>query len=417
MVTYPNHLSNGDLGDPAYINAIVDDLHDHKTVMPDTVVGSSGDYANVQAALNAGHKSVWLQNELFLIDQPIVPPSDDISIMSNGAQIRAHSAMARVIDIRSVRAFHLNGVFLNGYGLATKCLDGMHADWVPVHRIKHSKFWGATDCQIDLTGCEDSSLFDFWCDGRKEESSPVTLYGDYGLRIGQPGDGYQTGGQLNFFDGWFGFHKKADVYLKNIWHAKFHSGLFASKVEWSASFQAHMILEGGTGPYAMWPSVVLLGPWFDGAIGTHPNILIQNVQASGLTIVGGQINSTDAPNIYSTLNPGLEILEIFGGKMERNAGGPNIQCPTRDVNIIGPLYIGGTGLDKTNVTKYLEIKAGAAGAYGPGAIDTNRDILLNDQLLQDPKNLADATLSGTPKIVEIKIGGVSYYVKVYPTKT
>jgi len=43
--------------------------------------------------------------------------------------------------------------------------------------------------------------------------------------------------------------------------------------------------------------------------------------------------------------------------------------------------------------------------------------MLNNQLIQDPKNYADATLSGTPKIVEMKIGGVSYYVKVYPTKT
>jgi len=36
--------------------------------------------------------------------------------------------------------------------------------------------------------------------------------------------------------------------------------------------------------------------------------------------------------------------------------------------------------------------------------------------IYDPKNYVDATLSGTPKIVEIKIGGVSYFFKVYPTK-
>lgn len=42
---------------------------------------------------------------------------------------------------------------------------------------------------------------------------------------------------------------------------------------------------------------------------------------------------------------------------------------------------------------------------------------INNLILKNPKNHADATLSGTPKIIETKIGSTSYYHKVYPTKT
>lgn len=37
--------------------------------------------------------------------------------------------------------------------------------------------------------------------------------------------------------------------------------------------------------------------------------------------------------------------------------------------------------------------------------------------IKDIKNHADATLSGTPKIIELLIGSTPYYFKVYPTKT
>jgi len=39
------------------------------------------------------------------------------------------------------------------------------------------------------------------------------------------------------------------------------------------------------------------------------------------------------------------------------------------------------------------------------------------QTLDDLKNHADATLSGTPKLIEFKINDQSYYFKVYPIKT
>lgn len=39
------------------------------------------------------------------------------------------------------------------------------------------------------------------------------------------------------------------------------------------------------------------------------------------------------------------------------------------------------------------------------------------QPIQNPKNHVDATLSGTPKLVEFWIGTTPYYFKIYPTKT
>lgn len=44
------------------------------------------------------------------------------------------------------------------------------------------------------------------------------------------------------------------------------------------------------------------------------------------------------------------------------------------------------------------------------------DFDMNDNIILDPKNHAASALSGTKKLVEIKIGGVPYYFEVSPTK-
>lgn len=49
-------------------------------------------------------------------------------------------------------------------------------------------------------------------------------------------------------------------------------------------------------------------------------------------------------------------------------------------------------------------------------IKGNGDIDMKDNKIVDPKNLAASALSGTKKLVEIDIGGTSYYFEVYPTK-
>jgi len=360
------HVSPGDPIRSQDWNTFVDAFETHKHLHPDIVVGTGEDYEDIQTALDDGHKSLFLKRETFNVASPIVPPNEDIYLFSNGAEIKATESMSRLFDIRNIRYAHLEGLFINGNGLAEKCVDGvLDPSGCPMHVIKHCKVWGATKVGVDFTGCEDSTLIDVWIDGRKDTNEPPTVYTEYGLRFGQDGDGYRTGGQVNLWDCKIGFCKKADIYAKNIADLKCHGVLLGSKINWSSVLEAHIILEGGTGEAALWPKLLLEGCWFDGAIGEKPNILIQNVRAKEVSLVGCSVYGSDAPNIYSTLNPGAEQIVILGGLLERAAGGPNIQCPAKHIAVLGADLYGGTGVDKTNVTTYFIMEKDAA------TIDTN----------------------------------------------
>jgi hypothetical protein len=87
-------------------------------------------------------------------------------------------------------------------------------------------------------------------------------------------------------------------------------------------------------------------------------------------------------------------------------------------------------LDSDDATLFIRARDNGVGlvevARLQGAADPTFDLKsgrltgaldCNGQLLKDPKNYADATLSGTPIIVAIDIGGSEYYTKFYPTKT
>jgi len=45
------------------------------------------------------------------------------------------------------------------------------------------------------------------------------------------------------------------------------------------------------------------------------------------------------------------------------------------------------------------------------------DIDVNSKVIKDPKNSTNTTVSGTPKTIEIKIGGVAHYILAYPTSS
>ena len=47
----------------------------------------------------------------------------------------------------------------------------------------------------------------------------------------------------------------------------------------------------------------------------------------------------------------------------------------------------------------------------------NDGINLHNKVIKDIKNYDDATLSGTPKIIEFNLGGTPYYIKAYPNKS
>jgi hypothetical protein len=225
---------------------------------------------------------------------------------------------------------------------------------VPVHQIRNCKIWGATFVNIDFTGCEDSLIFNCWIDGRKTNDSPDAIT-EYGVKIGEFADNYRTGGQVNLIHCLIGFHRKADVFAKNIAQLKLANCLLSSKNMWSEELEAHIIVEGGTGEDAILPTLELISCWVENGLGGNvPNILVRNRMMSKLTIIGGMFYTDQSPNIYSALSPCAETITLIGALFENNPqySGYNIAAPTQKLVSIGNTY-NWHGIDKTNVTTYL----------------------------------------------------------------
>jgi hypothetical protein len=207
---------------------------------------------------------------------------------------------------------------------------------------------------VDLTGCEDSLIFNCWIDGRKINDTPNAIT-EYGVKIGDLKENYRTGGQINLIHCLMGFHRKADVYAKNIAQLKLANCLLSSKNMWSPELEAHIIVEGGTGENALLPTLEMANCWVEnGPEGNVPNILVRNRMMSKLTIMGGIFYTDKSPNIYSQLNPSAETIVLIGALFEHNPQyhGYNIMAPTQKLISIGNTY-NWHGIDKTNVTTYL----------------------------------------------------------------
>ncbi|MBX5328835.1 MAG: hypothetical protein QHH18_05055 [Candidatus Bathyarchaeota archaeon] len=319
------------------------------------VVGVGEEYESIQDALDVGFSCLYLKKQRFHITEPITPPKEDFHIISDGAEIVAVKPMSTVFDIRNIRYAHLDGLFINGNGLAEKCIDAIRmSSQVPVHQIRNCKIWGAKFANVDLTGCEDTLLFNCWIDGRitNDVSDAIT---EYGVKIGEARDGYRTGGQVNLIHCLFGFHRKADVYSRNVAELKLANCLLASKTVWSDELEAHIIVEGGTGENALLPVLELTNCWVENGLGGDvPNILVRNRMISKLTVVGGMFYTDNSPNIYSQLSPCAETITLIGALFENNFNydGFNVVAPTQKLVSIGNTY-NWHGIDKTNVATYL----------------------------------------------------------------
>ncbi|MEM3459240.1 MAG: hypothetical protein QXN36_01440 [Candidatus Bathyarchaeia archaeon] len=319
------------------------------------VVGVGEEYENIQEALDAGFSCIYLKKQKFYVTESIIPLKEDFYIISDGAEIVAVEPMLAIFDIRNVRYAHLDGLFINGNGLAEKCIDAMRMpSQVPVHQIRNCKIWGAKFANIDLTGCEDTLLFNCWIDGRITNDASDTVT-EYGVKIGDAGEGYRTGGQINLIHCLFGFHRKADVYAKNVAELKLANCLLASKSVWSDELEAHIVVGGGTGENALLPVLELTNCWVENGLGDDaPNILVRNRMISKLTVVGGMFYTDNSPNIYSQLNPCAETITLIGALFENNFNydGFNVVAPTQKLVSIGNTY-NWHGIDKTNVVTYL----------------------------------------------------------------
>jgi len=331
------------------------ELPTNKSFATEVVVGTGEKYESIQDAFNAGYSCVYLKKQRFNITKPITPPKEDFYIISSGAEIFAVEPVSAIFDIRNIRYAHLDGLFINGNGLAQKCIDGLLTpSQVPDHQIRNCKIWGAKFANVDLTGCEDTLVFNCWIDGRTINDTPDAIT-EYGIKIGEFCDGYRTCGQINLIHCLVGFHKKADIYAKNIAQLKLANCLLASKNMWSKELDAHIIVEGGTGEDAILPTLELTNCWMEnGPGGNVPNILIKNRMMSKLTVVGGMFYTDQSPNIYSPLNPCAETITLLGALFENNPqySGYNIAAPTKKLVSVGNTY-NWHGIDKTSVTAYL----------------------------------------------------------------
>ena len=327
----------------------------NKSLSAEVVVGTGEKYEGIQEALNAGCSSLYLKKQRFNITEPITPPKDDFYIISDGAEIVATAPISAIFDICNVRYAHMDGLFINGNGLARKDIDASRTpSQVPVHQIRNCRIWGAVVANVDFTGCEDSLIFNCWIDGRKINDTPDAIT-DYGIKIGEFGDGYKTGGQVNLIHVLLSFHRRADLYARNIVQLKLSNSLLASKNMWSREFEAHIIVEGGTGESAVLPTLELMNCWIEnGPDGDVPNILIRNRMMSKLTIMGGMFYTDKSPNVYSPLNPCAETITLIGALFENNPqyDGYNIVAPAQKLVSVGNTY-NWHGIDKTNVTTYL----------------------------------------------------------------
>lgn len=328
----------------------------NKSFTAEVVVGVGERYENIQDALNDGYLCLYLKKQRFEVSEPIVPPLEDFYIIGSSAEIVAVQPVTAVFDIRHVRYAHFDGLFINGNGLAQKCIDASRTpSQVPVHQIRNCKIWGATLANVDFTGCEDSLIFNCWIDGRKDINEPPLTVTAYGVKIGEFGDGYCTGGQINLIHCLMGFHRKADVFAKNVAQLKLLNCLLSSKSMWSAEFEAHIIVEGGTGENPLMPTLEVTNCWVEnGKGGNVPNILIRNRPMSKLTVIGGMFYTDNSPNIYSELNPCTETITLIGALFEQNIhyNGFNIVTPTQKLVSIGNTY-NWNGINKSNVTTYL----------------------------------------------------------------
>ena len=397
---------------------------DGSTYRAECLLKGGADYSGTDAStviqsvidvLSNGGKITFKQG-LYEIGTEISWKTDKLIFVGDGinTEIRANDTVNSIFNFTGARYAHFEKLLLNGYNNATTCLNGQRStSAVPMHTIKDCWVWGAKTNNVDLTGCEDSVIMNTYLDGRITET-PATIYTNYGLRLGASGDGYKTGGQISCYNLICGFHKYADVYAKNIVDLKMTNCTLVSKYSLSNNLLANLVLEGGTGTGAVYPSIALFGCWMenDATAGLNkPNILIQTTQANELSIYGGSYYNTDH-NIYSALNPSAFTINVFASHLECVESAYHLKAPCTKLLILNPHAYGSTNdWDLSNVIHYLTIDKESS------QLKTNLNFLFYGNTIENMRNWDDATLSGTAKLMEVLINGVSYFFKVYPTRT
>jgi hypothetical protein len=129
-------------------------------------------------------------------------------------------------------------------------------------------------------------------------------------------------------------------------------------------------------------------------------------RGAGYCIIG---NGTGSTTLFFPFFVGKPIGDNPGLRMRglEAVGGGSYACMgLQAANEVGS----GAVADNVQAVEILNWSTQLCSWTGDGTMD------IKNHKLKNPKNHAASALSGTKKLVEIDIGGTSYYFEVYPTK-
>jgi len=381
----------------------------------------------------------------FPVMSPVTIPS--YTYFRIEGEVKANASMTRLLDCRDTSLMYLFGGKIDGNGQVDKVVDLTQSIPTVTHnRIGHCVICGAKDtvdsCLIDITGNSGVQIDQPWLDGRVGASGTVDS-AHFGIILDSSGgqNSVYLGDTNNFF-------KEACIRIKGGYLT-----LIGGALEGGHGTAVNILIKSDNSGVGL----RVVGTWMES---NTDNILIQEGSYSPAYVdVAPSYMSAGGSgyaNIRSTTTSNhLEHLRIRGGTWVNSGGSYCVDCDAveaiidkvafgQDINISKlqhyiiwnyPSWI----MMKTNDQVEIGSTLTTAGAHFTSDVlfdnnlvmrwknssgvqknvlklgnDDKTELQMYDGLIYDPSNQGDATLSGTPKIVEIKIDGVSYYFKVYP---
>ena len=424
---------------------------------------------------------IFFKKGLYLLTTEIDSiPSDLITFEGEERRatiLRATAAMNSMINGRNKFHIVVRNISLEGGGLAIRGIDFSNdSSAAREHHIDHVFVDGYTECGLDLTGSEDSVVRVSRFHG---SIGGVAPFGNYGIIIGGTG-GVHTNGLVSLHECICGFNHIADIKAVDHEQVRIFGGVLASLPTDDADMVCELMLgncgivecfgtwfEGSAEEHSVPNIKIVDSPCRElGLFGvrmfgnTFPNIysdvLAPNRALWNLVISGGvieprgdnyavqcptynlEVNSSDmvcgSSDLVDLTNVYLYWLNSRGdsfiktNKTIKTEGDSAIieGATDKQLKITAKGTTGGGLLLNYGSTRPIYV-GGNVDGVGPdlirltpvaGDVHCDKDLNLQGTMrIKNPLSYNDATLSGTPKIVEIVVGNDVYYFKVYPTKT
>ena len=363
-------------------------------------------------------------------------------------EIKANIDLSNLLHCNNQSFVYIYGGKIDGNGKATTVINFYQSTPTVTHnRVGYCIVCGAKDtvgsCLINITGNSGIQIDQPWLDGRVNATGTIdsTRYGIRQLSSGGQNTVY-LGDTNNFF-------KTACIHIKGGYLT-----LIGGALEGGHGTARNIIIKSDNSGVGL----RVFGTWMES---NTDNILIQEGSYSPAFLDLAPCYMSAGGSGYanvrsSTTSNHLEHLRVRGGTWVNPGGTYCIDCEATEA-IIDKVAFGqdinvsklshyvvfnypGWVMIKTNDPVEIGSTLTTAGAHFTSDVlfdnnlvmrwkntsgvqknvlklgnDDKTELQMYDGLMYDPSNFTDNTLSGTPKIVEIKIDGVSYYFKVYPT--